>query len=110
MDSGGGRITGPDQHRPSLVPAKLVHRDDFLLQDLQQVIVQVELDLERTIRDTSATPQHLQCLLQDLVKGHGLPSPAMMATQVSLAAHHTRTQDVAPCRGRNRRIVSFQLC
>ena len=68
-DRGGGHVSGPDQHRPLLVPAQLVHRDDFLLEDLQQVIVQVELDFERTIRDTSATPQHLQCLLQDLVTG-----------------------------------------
>jgi hypothetical protein len=50
-----------------------VYRDDFFLEDLQQVIVQVELDLERTIRDTSTPPPQLQCLLQDLVKGHGLP-------------------------------------
>ena len=65
------------RHRPLLVPAKLVHRDDFLLQDLQQVIIQVELDLERPIGDTATTPQHLQCLLQDFVKGHDLPFPCL---------------------------------
>ena len=71
---GGG--ASPDQHLALVVPGDLVHLNDFLLEELQQVIVQLELDLERALGDTSATLQHLQGLLQDLVKGHGLPSIA----------------------------------
>ena len=65
--SGGGGETGTaagavSPVQTNIVPPgpKLVHRDDFLLEDLQQVIVQVELDLERTIRglvrDAAAAP------------------------------------------------------
>src|SRR5882724_11126492 len=106
-DGGSGSgVAAPDEHLALLVPGKLVHLNDFVLEEFKQVVVQLKLDLERAIRDTSATPKHLQCLLQDFVKGYDLPSPELMAAQVSLAAHHTRTQDAAPCGGRNRRDFS----
>jgi hypothetical protein len=39
-----------------------VHLHDFIPEEGQQVVVELKLDLERTIGDTSPPPQHLQGL------------------------------------------------
>ena len=45
-------VSRPDQHLALLVPSKLVHRNDFVLEKLQQVVVQLGLDLEGAIGNT----------------------------------------------------------
>ena len=50
-------------------------------------------------RDTSATLQHLQGLLQDLVKGHGLPPTAPIPAWACSPSSIPRTRDAAPCGG-----------
>jgi hypothetical protein len=59
---GGGRgdrhlrVTRPDQHLALLVPGELVHLHNFVSEECKQVVVELKLDLERTIGDTSPTP------------------------------------------------------
>jgi hypothetical protein len=40
-----------------------VHLHDFVRQECEQVVVELKLDLEGAIGDTSTPPQHLQGLL-----------------------------------------------
>ena len=75
----GGAVSPVQTSILPLVPGELVHLDDFVCKNLQQRIVELELHLERSIRHTSATPEHLQCLFQDLVEGHGLDLPNALA-------------------------------
>jgi hypothetical protein len=46
---GGGSISSPDQHLALLVSGELVHFNDFVSEEVQQIIVKLELDLERAI-------------------------------------------------------------
>jgi hypothetical protein len=46
-------VAGPDQHLALLVPGKLVHLHDFVRQECEQVVVELKLDLERAIGDTT---------------------------------------------------------
>jgi hypothetical protein len=48
--------------------------EEFILERLQVVVVQTELQLEGTISHAAAVPQHVEGLVQGLLKGHGLPS------------------------------------
>jgi hypothetical protein len=50
---GSSGISRPDQHLALLVPGKLVHLHDFVLEELQQVVVQLELNLQGAIRNTA---------------------------------------------------------
>src|SRR5439155_15907952 len=43
----------PNQHLAFLVPSKLVHLHNFVREECEQVVVELKLDLERTIGDTA---------------------------------------------------------
>jgi hypothetical protein len=45
----GGSVSSPDQHLALLVPGELVHLNDFVPEEVQQVIVELKLDLERAV-------------------------------------------------------------
>ena len=46
----------PNQHLAFLVPSKLVHLHNFVREECEQVVVELKLDLERTIGDTAMPP------------------------------------------------------
>jgi hypothetical protein len=56
---GGGRrrrLPRPDQHLALLVSGELVHLHDFIPEEGQQVVVELKLDLERAIGNTTTPP------------------------------------------------------
>jgi hypothetical protein len=46
--------------------------DDFFLQILNKIIIQLKLSLQGTIGDTPALAQEVQDLIQDIVKSHSI--------------------------------------
>ena len=69
---GGGRcgLTHPDQHRALLIDGTLVDLNDFHLQVIEVRVIEVELALERPVRDAAALAEQRQDLVQHSVKVH----------------------------------------
>ena len=65
---------GPDQHGVVLVHRYLVYLDEFELYILNIRFVQVELAFERPIGDSALALEQGNCLVQNLLEGHGRPS------------------------------------
>ena len=67
-------VAGPDQDVAILINGHLLGLDEFVLEIIEGVIVQLELPLERAIGHPAATLEHGQGLVENLLKGHGRPS------------------------------------
>ena len=68
------RSSFPDQHLAILVHGQALGPNDFDLQVLQDVIIEIELPFERAIGHASAALEQGNSLVQQLFKGHGGPS------------------------------------
>src|SRR5262245_24040739 len=72
-------LTVPQRH-PSipnaavLIPGYLLRVEEFVLEGLKSVVVQVKLHLQCPISHTSATLEYGQRLVKDFLKGHRRPS------------------------------------
>jgi hypothetical protein len=51
-----------------------VSKEEFVLQRLQLVLIQLELEPERPVRHPPSTLEQSDRLVEDLLKGHGHPS------------------------------------
>jgi hypothetical protein len=71
----------PDQHGVVLVHGELEHLDDFGGEILEIGVVELKLALESTIRHTAPALEHGYRLVQDLLKGHRLPSQGRCGVQ-----------------------------
>ena len=69
------RVADPDQHLPGLVNGQTLGLEEFILQGLQGLIVQRELQLERTVRYPAATSEEIHNLVEHVVKIHHPPPP-----------------------------------
>jgi hypothetical protein len=65
------RSSYPDQHATVFIHGQALAINEFFLQILQDVIVQLELALEGTIGHASAALEQSNCLVQQLLKSHG---------------------------------------
>jgi hypothetical protein len=70
----GTGASRPDQHSVVLIHGELQHLDDFSGEILEVSVVELKLALEGTIRDTPPALEHGDRLVEDLLKGHRLPS------------------------------------
>jgi hypothetical protein len=68
------RFSGPHQHSAIVVDRKVVDLDQLLFEDLKSLLIQMELELERTVGHASTALEHGDRLVEDLLKGHGQPS------------------------------------
>ena len=71
---GGLRATRPDQDSTVLIDGEPLALDEFVLEILQIVVVEVELALERAIGHAPTALEHGDRLVEDLLKGHRPPS------------------------------------
>src|SRR5438477_6231637 len=71
----------PDQHGVVLVHGKLEHLDDFGFQILEVSVIEIELELEGTIRHTAAALEHVEGAVEDLFEGHRYLSCGWTAPQ-----------------------------
>jgi hypothetical protein len=56
-----------------VVDRKVVDLDQFLFEGLKRLLIQLELELERTVGYPSTALEHGRCLIKDLLKGHRPP-------------------------------------
>src|SRR5262245_28340892 len=75
-DSGGrgARVTGPDEASPRIVAYFGVGIEEFGLHIFQGRVVELKLPLEGAVGQASATLEHGDRLVEDLLKGHRSPS------------------------------------
>ena len=64
------RPARPDQHCPIFIHRESLALNEFGLQVLQIVVIQVELALEGSIRQAPAALQEGKRLIEELLKGH----------------------------------------
>jgi hypothetical protein len=76
---GGSRrgLTCPDQHGALLLNGTLVHLNDFHLQVVEVRVIEVELALERPVRDAASLAEQREHLIQHSVKVHERPSTCL---------------------------------
>ena len=78
LPEGGGcgrrSVPSPDQHFPLLINGEPLSVDEFLLEGLHGVVIQGELELERSVGDASSLSQEFHDLVQHCVKFHHRPS------------------------------------
>ena len=76
LDRGGcpGRGREPDEDASVLIPGYLLRVEEFVLEGLEGVIIQVELRLERSIGHSFAALQHGNGTINDFLEGHSVPS------------------------------------
>ena len=67
---GCARIPGPDQHFALVIDRELLGVDEFVLERLEGLVIQLELELEDAIGHPAALAQQLLDLLQHLIKVH----------------------------------------
>jgi hypothetical protein len=66
--------TCPHQHTTVLIPGDLLRVEEFILEGLKGVVIQVELHLQCPIGHTSPALEHGYRLVKDLLKVHRDPS------------------------------------
>ena len=66
--------TGPDEAAPRIVAYLWVGVEEFVLQIIEDILLQLELPLEGTIGDPATPLEHGHGLLEHLLKGHRPPS------------------------------------
>src|SRR6516162_2899517 len=79
---GCGRVAAPDQHLPRLVYGQALGLKEFIFQRVQDLIVQLELHLERAVRHPAATVEKVHHLVKYLVEVHHCPSTCASAASV----------------------------
>jgi hypothetical protein len=80
-----------------MVDGKVLDLSEFVLQVLQECVVEGKLALQGTIRDTAQALQHRDGLCQDLLECHNRPSVYLGTFGLSLPmAHLTRRPDGTP--------------
>src|SRR5262249_32540217 len=67
-------FTSPDQHSPVLISSKLVDFNEFVFQRFKSLVVQVELDFERSIGRPPSVLEKGDHLVEDVVEIHYRPS------------------------------------
>ena len=75
MSTGGSqsRPTRPDQDTVVLIHRQALAVNDLVLEGLEVLVIELEVQLEGPIGQASTPLQHGHCLVQHLLKGHGLP-------------------------------------
>src|SRR5439155_21265371 len=72
----GGRyvsVPGPDQHPPRFIRSHALGLNEFLFEGFEGVVIQLELDLECTIRHMLTLTEDGNHLIEDGVKVHWVP-------------------------------------
>jgi hypothetical protein len=72
-----GGVAGPHQDFAIFIDGYPLGIDEFRLEILEGVIIEIELPLERAIGHATSTLEHGQGLVQNLLEGHGRPSTAL---------------------------------
>src|SRR5262249_10998131 len=67
---GGRSTTRPDQDPAVLIPGDLLRVEEFVLEDRQLVVIEVELELHGAIGHAAPALEHGDRLVHDLLKGH----------------------------------------
>jgi hypothetical protein len=79
--SGGGcnqhRIARPDQDSACLIGREVLGVNEFLFESFEGVVIQLELDLERSIRHPLTPLEEGNHLIEDSVKVHERPSTCL---------------------------------
>jgi hypothetical protein len=70
VDDNRRGVARPDQHCPLFIHREPLALNEFGLQVLKIVVIQVELALERSIRQTPAALQKGNRLVEEFLKGH----------------------------------------
>ena len=78
---GCARGTGPDQATPRVVDYVRLRVQEFILEGRQGRVVELELPLEGAIGQASATLEHRDRLVEDLLKSHRPPSRGRCGVQ-----------------------------
>jgi hypothetical protein len=63
-------VSGPHEDAAILIYRTLLPMDEFVLQDIKGFVIEVELQLEGTIRHTTAPLQHVDSSVKELLEGH----------------------------------------
>src|SRR5262249_55933084 len=71
---GGASVPDPDQDSACLIGRKVLGLNEFLFEDFEGVVLQLELDLERPIRHALTLTEEGNHLIEDRVKVHRTPS------------------------------------
>jgi hypothetical protein len=80
---GCSRVADPAQATPRVIDHLRVGVEEFILEDRQLVLVQLELEPQRAVGDAAPALEQRQRLIQNLLKGHGCPSRALGRTPTS---------------------------
>src|SRR5262249_28271980 len=76
------RTACPHQHFPIFIHSEPLALNEFGLQVLQIVVIQVELALEGSIRQAPAALQEGNRLIKEFLKGHHCPSTGCEACRI----------------------------
>jgi hypothetical protein len=68
------RLTRPDQHTTLFIHSHALAVDEFLLERLQRLIIELKLHLERPVRHPLALTEEVNNLIEDGIQVHLLPS------------------------------------
>ena len=77
-------VARPDQHAPILINGEPLALNEFGLQVLKTIVIQVELALERSIRQTPSALQEGNRLIEEFLKGHRCPSTGCEASRIQV--------------------------
>src|SRR5215510_589723 len=72
-------VSDPDQHVTILIHCHALGFDEFILQHLKGLVIELELKLQRSVGDPSSLPQKGHDLIQHVVKVHLRPSTCASA-------------------------------
>jgi hypothetical protein len=67
----------PDQHRARLIHSDALGLNEFSLQVLEGVIIELELPFERAIGHAATALEHRHRVIENLLEGHGRPSTTL---------------------------------
>jgi hypothetical protein len=82
----GLRGTRPDQHTSVLIPGDLLRVEEFVLEIIEGLLIQVKLALKRPIRHTLALAQELDNVIEQCIEVHPI-----FSTHLKVMADSGRT-------------------
>src|SRR5262249_39819303 len=75
--------TCPDQHAPVVIPGDLLCVEEFILEIIEGLLIQVKLALERPIRHTLALAQEIDNVIEEGVEVHPIFSARLKGMAAS---------------------------
>ena len=83
--------THPDQDTAVLIHCQALAVNEFVLEGLEVLVIELEVQLEGPIGQASPPLQHGHRLVQHLLKGHGLPLPVAWDSRIASFDPHRTT-------------------